>query len=137
MFTTDSVTKGCNIGVATDIDRFYYEIGEDEKFLQCFTNTVLSREEWSEVLAIERSTIWRWEKEVIEKVRSIKEEYWVQERSRFYYLDPYQRFLIAYIRSLKKGTRATYRSVRITLIKSIDQLKRTQFESWRKSNELV
>lgn len=108
-----------------------------ESFFDSFTvDSLLTREEWGNVLGIHRYTVGQWEKNIIENVKPIKSAYFGDiRRMRANYLDPYQRFIIALIYVVKGGLdrRGKTHQYAIDFLKmNFTNLKREHFEQWRK-----
>lgn len=98
---------------------------------------LLTREEWGDVLGICRRSVGRWEQEIISNVRPISNDYFTVKRMRAPYLDPYQRFILALIYIVKGGldNRNKPHQTAIDFLKvNFMNLKREQFEQWRKNN---
>lgn len=61
---------------------------------------IILKNRWSELLGIERSTLWRWEQEIIAKKGGVAGQFWRQRKNKHGY-DPYQRFITLIIYALK------------------------------------
>jgi hypothetical protein len=95
----------------------------------------LSREQWAECLGIGRTTIWRWEQNIIRLVVAVLSEY----QTGHDYLDGYQRFILAAIYALKngyveEGKKMSNDEVKAYLRSKRSELTRDQFENWRIKN---
>lgn len=116
--------------LATILDRIRSErIFDGLKF-----ETLLTREEWGNVLGIHRNTIPRWEQKIIGKVAPISNNYFTVCRMRSPYLDPYQRFILSVIYVVKGGLEhknKPHKDVVNFLKVNFMNLKREQFECWR------
>jgi hypothetical protein len=110
-------------------------IKKDPKMNDAFLDNLLSRKEWSNILEISRITLWRWEVNIINKIRPLKASYYETGKScRSNYLDGYQRFLSATIFFLMKGKKSE--EVKRLLITNFMHLRREDFEQWRKKNNV-
>lgn len=100
-----------------------------------FDSYFLSREQWANCLGVGRTTIWRWERNIIRLVVSILQEYQTGND----YLDGYQRFILAAIYALKngyveEGRKMSNEEVKSYLRKKRGELTRIKFENWRTEN---
>ncbi|MBD2492612.1 hypothetical protein [Aulosira sp. FACHB-615] len=113
-------------------------IQEERIFKNAFLDNALTRQEWANVIGINRKTILRWETEIIQSVPPVKAQYFPPDRSiRAQYLDNYQRFLLACILVAKGGLEKrsrSYDSVIKFLKINFNNLKRENFEQWVKIN---
>ncbi|MBD2254634.1 hypothetical protein [Nostoc parmelioides] len=119
-----------------DLAEVLDHLSKDRRFFNGFEDNLLTRTEWSYVLGIDRTTLWRWEKDIIYKVAPIKTAYLSTDRgARTHYLDAYQRFLLTCIFIFKgyvaQGMKTNKQAITFLKI-NFNQLKREQFEAWRK-----
>jgi hypothetical protein len=56
-------------------------IKKDPKMNDAFLDNLLSRKEWSNILKISRITLWRWEVNIINKIRPLKPAITKQEKA--------------------------------------------------------
>ncbi|WP_193200829.1 hypothetical protein [Nostoc sp. MG11] len=113
-----------------DLHDVLAHIEKDPKINNAFLDNLLSRKKWSNILEIDRITLWRWEVNIINKIAPLRSSYYGTARSyRSNYLDGYQRFLSAIIFFLMKGKK--YEEVKRLLITNFMHLRRQDFAKWK------
>jgi hypothetical protein len=113
-------------------------LSQDHRFYTALQDNLQTRAEWSYVLDINPSTIWKWETKIISKVSPIQASYIDPKRGlRGNYLDAYQRFIICCIYLYKgcfsRGTRSNSEVIKF-LKQNFQTLNRENFEIWRQNN---
>lgn len=122
----------------TDFPEFWRYMKQDFKIRDAFLDNYLSREEWANLLGFHRSTLWRWEVQIINQVLPLRFSYYEKcQGVRSNYLDGYQRFLLAVIyllkgESLEKGVKNNI-EVKEFLKRNFMHLRRKDFEKWKES----
>jgi hypothetical protein len=111
---------------------------QDFQIRDAFLDNLLSREDWANFLGFHRTTLWRWEEQIINEIPPLKHSYYEKYRgARSNYLDSYQRFLSAVIYLLKggeveKGIKNNAQ-VREFLKSNFMHLRRKDFEKWKEN----
>ena len=112
-------------------------------FWTMFGNNLLTQEETAKLLGICRTTVWRWETNVIKTSPVIVNEYFTLETKviRRTYLDNYQRFILWLILMFKSGESGyipiTYEGVSRVLSLGFKHTKRKNFEDWINSFKMT
>jgi hypothetical protein len=112
---------------------------QNPKICDAFLDNLLSREQWASFLGFHRTTLWRWEEEIINAIPPLEASYYNSGRTaRSNYLDSYQRFLSVFIFLLKskeigKGVKNNA-EVKEFLKINFMHLRRKDFEKWRNDN---
>ncbi|MBD2441380.1 hypothetical protein [Nostoc sp. FACHB-110] len=110
-------------------------IKENSRFWQALFDNLLSRKELANILGVNRTSIWRWERNIIDKIHPIKQRYYLNSRSP--YLDAYQRFLLIIIFIIKQEIDESLlknSEPKRFLKLNFQELTRENFELWRKEN---
>lgn len=122
----------------TDLLDILVDMKQDFKIRDAFLDNLLSRTQWANFLGFHRSTLWRWEEQIISKIPPLKSSYYENHRGvRSNYLDGYQRFLLAIIyllkgESVEKGIKNNAQVVKF-LKRNFMHLRRKEFEKWKES----
>jgi hypothetical protein len=108
----------------------YFQILESKNLLSAhFQPFYQSRKDWAVILRCDRTSIWRWEREIIRLVFPLLKEY---RKSKF--LDNYQRFILALIHAQRQGwcdgKKREYDEIKDWLKQSHAYLTRQQFNNW-------
>lgn len=124
---------------------FQYELSTVNRYVESevniresFEDVYLTRKEWSNILGISRTTIWRYERNIIRYCVGIKQEYRNGDRGeRSNYLNNYQRWILTVI----KGCLAvdglgmkTSSDVIVFLTRNKAAFSIKSFENWRNEN---
>ncbi|WP_226890081.1 hypothetical protein [Nostoc sp. MG11] len=122
----------------TDPPQILIYMKQDFQIRDAFLDNLLSREEWAKFLGFHRTTLWRWEEQIINEILPLKHSYYEKHRgARSNYLDAYQRFLSAIIYFLKggqveKGIKNNAQ-VKEFLKRNFMHLRRKDFEQWKEN----
>jgi hypothetical protein len=122
----------------TDLPAVLEKLKQSPKIKDAFLDNLLTREEWVSILGFHRTTLWRWEEDIINKIPPLKTSYYESERGlRSNYLDPYQRFLSAVIfllkdESIKKGVKNNSQVIQFLKFNFM-HLRRKNFEQWQEN----
>ncbi|MBD2535438.1 hypothetical protein H6G97_41005 [Nostoc flagelliforme FACHB-838] len=122
----------------TDLPTVLENLKQSPKIRDAFLDNLLTRTEWVSTLGVNRTTLWRWESEIINKIPPLKTSYYESERGvRSNYLDPYQRFLSAVIyllkdESIKKGVKNNSQVIQFLKFNFM-HLRRSNFEQWQEN----
>jgi hypothetical protein len=125
----------------TDLPAVLEKLRQSPKIKDAFLDNLLTREEWVSILGFHRTTLWRWEEDIINKIPPLKASYYETQRGiRSNYLDAYQRFLSAVIfllkdESIKKGVRNNIQVIQFLKFNFM-HLRRTNFEQWQENNNV-
>ena len=116
--------------ITSQVQHGIFEILESKGlFRSQFEPFYMGREEWALILQCDRTTLWRYERQIIRLVFPILKEY---EISKF--LDNYQRCILALIYAQKQGwidgKKREYPEIKDWLKRSRSQLTREQFNNW-------
>ncbi|BAZ39441.1 hypothetical protein NIES4101_53940 [Calothrix sp. NIES-4101] len=89
----------------------------------------MAREDWALIMRCDRTTLWRYEQQIIRLVFPILKEYQISK-----FLDGYQRYILALIIAHKRGwtdgKKREYQEIKDWLKRSHSVLTREQFENW-------
>ncbi len=124
--------EGCGLAVENIQER----VEGRDFFWVMFGENLLSQEETAKLLGISRTTVWRWERFVIEPAPVIADEYFSLDIKviRRMYLSNYQRFILWLIFMLKSGDSGyipvTNEGVTKVLTMGFQRTKRKNFENW-------
>jgi hypothetical protein len=98
-------------------------------FRSQFEPFYMGREEWALILRCDRTTLWRYERQIIRLVFPILKEYQISK-----FLDNYQRCVLALIYAQKQGwidgKKREYPEIKEWLKRSHTHLTREQFDNW-------
>ncbi len=130
---SSSVASNCNIS-ATSVQHEYFQILESKNlFSGHFQPFYQSRKEWGLILGCDRTSIWRWEQEIIRLAFPILREY-----RKSIFLDNYQRFILALIHAQRQGwldgKKREYCEIKNWLKLQHPHLTREQFNNWVDKN---